>query len=73
MTADFSLPSVVLFFEGTGRLEVFQKLVSGLQRGGRRVHVFVGARVRPANLAAPEPAAPRSSVQPAAEACKNLA
>jgi hypothetical protein len=41
MAADISLPSVVLFFEGTGRLEVFQKIVSGLQRGGRRVQVFV--------------------------------
>ena len=47
MAADISLPSVVLFFEGTGRLEVFQKIVSGLQRGGRRVHVFVRAGMRP--------------------------
>jgi hypothetical protein len=39
MAADVSLPSVVLFFEGTGTLEVFQKIVSGLQRGGRSVHV----------------------------------
>src|SRR5687767_14592550 len=39
MTADISLPAVVLFFEGTGRLPSLQKIVSGLQRGGRRVHV----------------------------------
>jgi hypothetical protein len=39
MTADISLPAVVLFFEGTGRLEPLQKIVSGLQRLGRRVHV----------------------------------
>ena len=54
MAADFSLPSVVLFFEGTSRLEVFQKIVSGLQRGGRRVHVFTGAGMHPPNLTAQE-------------------
>ena len=57
MAADISLPSVVLFFEGTSRLEVFQKIVSGLQRGGRRVHVFVGAGMRPPILTAQEPVA----------------
>ncbi|MEP7246711.1 MAG: hypothetical protein ABI885_23955 [Gammaproteobacteria bacterium] len=43
MATDVSLPSVVLFVEGTGKVEVFQKIVSGLQRAGRRVHVFVGS------------------------------
>jgi len=47
MAADFSLPSVVLFFEGTGRLEVFQEIVSGLRRGGRRVQVFVAGTDAP--------------------------
>jgi hypothetical protein len=55
MDADVSLPLVVLFFEGTGRSEVFQKIISGLQRGGRRVHVFATAGMRPPNLAMPEP------------------
>jgi hypothetical protein len=58
MAADVSLPSVVLFFEGTSTLEVFQKIVSGLQRGGRRVHVFVGGGMRPPNLAARVPLDP---------------
>ena len=47
MAANISLPSVVLFVEGTSRLEVFQKIVSGLQRAGRRVHVFVGSANAP--------------------------
>jgi hypothetical protein len=51
MAADVSLPSVVLFFEGTGRLDMFKKIVSGLQRGGRRVHVFVGGGIRPPHVA----------------------
>jgi hypothetical protein len=55
MAADVSLPSVVLFFEGTGTLEVFQKIVSGLQRGGRRVDVFVEAGLRPPHLTAQVP------------------
>jgi hypothetical protein len=64
MATDVSLPSVVLFLEGTsleraspegtGKLDVFHKVVSGLQRGGRRVHVFVRAGVRPSNFTAPE-------------------
>ena len=54
MAVDLSLPPVVLFFEGTSRLEVFQKIVSGLQRGGRRVQVFVGVGVRPSSLTVQE-------------------
>jgi len=54
MAADVSMPSVVLFLEGTSTLDVFQKLVSSLQRGGRRVHVFAkgGAADRPPPRAA---------------------
>lgn len=56
MAADVPLPSVVLFLEGRGGREVFQKLVSGLQRGGRRVHVIVrtglGERAFTADIAA---------------------
>jgi hypothetical protein len=46
MTPDRSMPTVALFFEytmleGTIRsVEALQRIVSGLQRGGRRVYVF---------------------------------
>ncbi len=47
MAADVSPPPVVLFFEGTSTREMFQKIVSGLQRGGRRVHVFAAGAMTP--------------------------
>lgn len=49
MTPDRSMPTVALFFEytmleGTIRsVEALQRIVSGLQRGGRRVYVFATA------------------------------
>jgi hypothetical protein len=49
MTPDRSVPvpAVVLFLEGTSRsVEALQKLVSGLQRGGRRVYVFAKSAPR---------------------------
>ncbi len=43
MATDVSMPMVVLFLEGTGGREVFHRLASSLQRGGRRVQLFVKA------------------------------
>jgi hypothetical protein len=49
MNPDRSMPAVALFFErtmleGTARgVEALQRIVSGLQRGGRRVYVFATA------------------------------
>lgn len=63
MAADVSLPSVVLFLEGTSGREVFQKVVSGLQRGGRRVQVFVRASQSDALFRK----SPRSSIEPGEE------
>jgi hypothetical protein len=48
MTPDRSLPAVALFLEGTIRsVEALQRVVSGLQRGGRKVYVFAtSARIQ---------------------------
>jgi len=42
-----SMPAVALFLEGTIRsVEALQRIVSGLQNGGRRVYVFAAAGSR---------------------------
>jgi hypothetical protein len=47
MTVDNPPPAVALFLEGTSRsIEALQRVVSGLQRGGRRVYVFASGGAR---------------------------
>ena len=60
MIAETSPPAVVLFLEGTSRsVEALQRIVAGLQRGGRRVYVFATGGARLPSL--PRENAPQAS------------
>ncbi len=56
VTSEMPAPAVVLFLEGTSRsVELFQRIVSGFRRGGRRVYVFPRTEPAPAVPAAKMP------------------